>query len=115
MSDVPEIRMREKCATCAFRPGTEAANSPLTPVKARLCIKTCTPFLCHESPIDAMCAGAADAMTVMHENGQWAQTPEWKRKVLLACLDAIQDVEDGKANAETAVPERVREALAAMD
>lgn len=43
------------CATCAFRPGTEAASMEHTVVLARLCVEATEPFLCHEQP--QLCRG----------------------------------------------------------
>lgn len=42
------ITLHEKCATCAFRPGTEASKSANTLLKAQLCALTGELFLCHE-------------------------------------------------------------------
>lgn len=36
------------CATCAFRPGTEANRSRHTLALARLCVEGITEFKCHE-------------------------------------------------------------------
>jgi hypothetical protein len=36
------------CATCAFRPGTEASRSEHTVVLARLCVEGGREFHCHE-------------------------------------------------------------------
>lgn len=91
--DIPEIRMADRCATCAFRAGTDAARSPLTQHKARACLATGTPFLCHESPIPAMCSGWTDALMKQMAAGE--VIPEWRRQVSLAILDAIEVAEDG--------------------
>lgn len=43
------------CATCAFRTGTEASQTPHTQELARLCVEGLTPFYCHERP--RLCRG----------------------------------------------------------
>lgn len=43
--------MKEKCDTCAFRPGTQANRSALTVLKARLCAQAGQPFHCHENAV----------------------------------------------------------------
>jgi hypothetical protein len=46
---IVEIRMRDKCGTCAFRSGTYPNQDGITLIKAKLCADTATPFLCHEA------------------------------------------------------------------
>lgn len=43
--------MPDKCATCAFRPGTRANLSPITLLKARLCAQIKQPFHCHDNAV----------------------------------------------------------------
>lgn len=43
------------CATCAFRPGTEANTSWHTVMLAKFCVEGRTPFDCHEKP--QLCRG----------------------------------------------------------
>lgn len=43
------------CATCAFRPGTEANLTETTITLARLCVEGMRPFQCHETP--QLCRG----------------------------------------------------------
>lgn len=43
------------CATCAFRPGTEANTTAHTITLARLCVEGLRPFYCHEQP--QLCRG----------------------------------------------------------
>lgn len=46
----PEPENGGPCATCAFRPGTEANLTPWTVTLARLCVEGIEPFDCHEHP-----------------------------------------------------------------
>lgn len=43
------------CATCAFRPGTQASETWHTVELARLCVEGLVPFHCHERP--GLCRG----------------------------------------------------------
>lgn len=47
----------ERCATCAFRLGTEANGSPATLMDATKCVLERVPFFCHEHA--RPCAGFA--------------------------------------------------------
>ena len=49
--------MPDKCATCAFRLGTEASRQPLTVLKARLCAQIGEPFYCHDNAVFITPAG----------------------------------------------------------
>ncbi len=40
---------RQPCATCAFRPGTDAAERVATQLTVRLCLMSGETFTCHES------------------------------------------------------------------
>ena len=50
------------CATCAFRPGTEANRSAHTAELARLCVEGFRFFYCHEQP--QLCRGYLAAINV---------------------------------------------------
>lgn len=89
-------RIAERCATCAFRPGTDAANSPLTQLKVKLCIMAGKYFICHESPLEAWCAGIADAITAKFHKDGTVGSDAWKEKVANELLDVIDEVERTK-------------------
>jgi hypothetical protein len=50
------------CATCAFRPGTEANTSWWTRDLARLCVEGTRTFQCHEQP--QLCRGFIAAINL---------------------------------------------------
>lgn len=54
------------CASCAFRPGTEANLSPHTDMLARFCVEGVTPFNCHERP--GFCRGWIAAVNLRAED-----------------------------------------------
>lgn len=95
MADIPEIKMAERCATCAFRPGTPANLSYITQTKAKLCAMIGEPFLCHESPIDAWCAGVSGIVESLWKRGELLQEPKWKRELYALVNECICEVEDG--------------------
>lgn len=94
-TEVLDRRMADKCATCAFRPGTAASKTDTTLMKARLCIESGEPFLCHKSPLEAWCAGAADVLESRYNAGKEIETG-WKQGLKLILTDLICEVEDGK-------------------
>lgn len=53
------------CATCAFRPGTEAHRTVHTQMLARLCVEAIEPFQCHEKP--QACRGWIAAVNLMSQ------------------------------------------------
>ena len=69
---------RARCATCAFRAGTEANRHPLTLLTATGCVISGEPFYCHEGlesddadPTTA-CAGWAAARRAVARAGEGA-------------------------------------------
>lgn len=92
-----EIRMRDKCSTCAFRSGTYPNQDGITLIKAKLCADTATPFLCHEAERDAMCAGFADFLTRYIETSEYKNQPEWRHEVKLKMLEMIDLAEEADA------------------
>lgn len=59
------MAMQEKCATCAFRSGSQASLSPLTIMQAQLCAEIPEMFLCHEAHAagdEVACAGWTSAL-----------------------------------------------------
>jgi hypothetical protein len=94
---IPEIQRAQRCGGCAFRPRTEANQSPLTLMKAKLCAMTSDPFLCHEARadgIDALCAGWVAQMTVLLRSGYYESLTNEQRAFHRACLAAIVKLED---------------------
>jgi hypothetical protein len=64
------VTMPERCATCAFREGTQANLSELTQIKIRRCMDTAEPFYCHEDPHGiALCRGFVDALDARLKKG----------------------------------------------
>jgi hypothetical protein len=50
------------CATCAFRPGTEANQTAHTLLLAKACVEGVRPFHCHEQP--QLCRGFVAAVNL---------------------------------------------------
>lgn len=78
------------CATCALRPGTEAASYLPTQTHVKLCILSGEQFDCHER--EGACAGWRRAVQ------QAKPQPEWKRElagrlleIWLECSQGIVD------------------------
>ncbi len=64
------------CATCAFRPGTEANTTPHTVELARLCVEGFRHFYCHEQP--RLCRGFIAALNLRgvpetDDDRKWAE------------------------------------------
>lgn len=85
--------MTERCAGCAFSPGTEANGRPLTLLQAKLCVAAANPFYCHEN-IDASgvpfegeelepCAGYVAAVEQLERRGHYARQTATERGTLL--------------------------------
>lgn len=122
LRDIPEMVRREMCEGCAFRPGSPANLNQITMLKARLCVMSGEPFLCHanldenQEPTDgvlALCRGFHDAFENRLEKG--VETPEWRRGLYLVLNEAIAEIEQntnlrGEAQIEF-INERVREWL----
>lgn len=99
-----------RCATCAFRPGTEASRSELTLVKAQLCLISGTVFHCHEAPGWEPCAGYLAALPA-HQN-----EPEWRQDFALEMLDLIEEAERaGSGWTEQRTIEFIRAAVDRVD
>jgi hypothetical protein len=63
--------MDNRCATCAFRPGTEASRTETTVLMARLCLMSGETFECHERT--APCAGFLYALNARQPEPEWCQ------------------------------------------
>lgn len=89
-----ETRMKEPCATCAFRQGTEANKDQITQLKVQLCLGSGTPFLCHEPQGEGhMCGGFANALEAAVKRGDYKDEDDWRRSFMRACLDEIGEFE----------------------
>jgi len=65
----PSALALDKCAGCAFRPGTEAHGSPMTRTTADACVMAREPFLCHER--EGLCTGWREAVKAQGEPPAW--------------------------------------------
>ena len=92
----------KRCDGCAFTPGTEANEQPLTLVKAVLSAKLCEPFYCHANLVDGkipegqaiLCAGWDDMMQSLWQRGWYDQMSDPQRLVLSAVLQTVLKLED---------------------
>jgi hypothetical protein len=123
----------DRCAGCAFTPGTDANKSTITQLKARLAIESETIFYCH-APIEqfcdakgitdreahnllialgeqVICAGYLDAIETLHDKGYFDDRPEWKRKLSLGLLAVTQRVEDTPSMTEKDALLAIREVI----
>lgn len=84
-----------RCAGCAFTPGTDAHDSPLTLPKAEMCARARVPFLCHESPEDARttCAGYREAVAQLRADGYFERQTADDREALRGRLEGLEAVE----------------------
>jgi hypothetical protein len=94
------LQMRERCADCAFRSGTNPQATLLINEMARLCVETGTLFMCHKNAATAgspevVCKGFMDAFAAKMQSGYYRQLPEWRRQVMRTVLDAIELAEHG--------------------
>jgi hypothetical protein len=85
------------CATCAFRPGTEANRSEYTTALARACVEGIEPFHCHEHP--RACRGwiAAVNLNGAPEGEEWERWREVNRiaaDLIGRCIDAAKAEQD---------------------
>lgn len=79
------------CATCAFRPGTEANTTDHTITLARLCVEGLRPFHCHEAP--QLCRGFVAAANVRgvpedEDDKRWAIVAAEAADMIGHCIDA---------------------------
>jgi len=107
---IPELRRVQKCATCAFTPGSQA-NQSYTPLKAKLCAEIPEPFLCHEEkPNDICCAGWAELTERLQREGYYEKQPEFQREIKMQIVEALAETESsGDANR---FPEFLRKQMA---
>jgi hypothetical protein len=117
----------ERCAGCAFTPGTVANGNESTQLTVNLCIEACRPFHCHERVHELqreglteeiaieqakaegnfpVCRGFADAIETLEAKGRYDEGAEWKRDLAGKLLDVW---DEAKENAYT--PERAEARL----
>lgn len=109
--DITDIRMPERCQTCAFRAGTRASQSPTTLLKAKLCIISGSDFICHESARPAWCAGVMDAIEAQTRNG--TRPPDWHPDVALKLLDVLSHAEGNPSASDAELIAELHKALEA--
>jgi len=85
------------CVTCAFRPQTEANNTPHTVALAKLCVEGLRPFHCHEKP--QLCRGfvaAANLRGVPSDDGdrQWSEAAGYMADVLALCIGRAAEAQE---------------------
>lgn len=89
------------CATCAFRPGTEANQTTHTMDLARLCVEGFRHFHCHEKP--KLCRGYIAALNlrgapVTEDDEKWSIVAGHAADLLSFCIDEAKKAE-AKAHA----------------
>lgn len=77
----------ERCATCAYREGTEAANTPSTVFLAELCVMSGETFNCHED--HRPCRGWANEVQRQQAAGE--RPKAWQRRVAAVMADGFDD------------------------
>ena len=93
--------MKERCATCAYRPGTEASRDETTLLTARLCAIAGEPFFCHEEQVShgeerqEVCAGFLAAVEAQ------GPEPEWRRDVADGMLRLMEEAAEHPADFDT--------------
>lgn len=81
------------CATCAFRPGTEANSTAHTLTLARMCVEGVTPFQCHEQP--QLCRGWISAVNLRgqplnDDDRRWCEVNRLAADVVGQCIAAAR-------------------------
>lgn len=90
------------CATCAFRPGTQANGTPYTVALARLCVEGSRLFYCHENP--QLCRGFVAAINLRgvpedEEHRRWCDVAGHAADMLQMCIEAAKDEDEAAAAA----------------
>jgi hypothetical protein len=86
------------CATCAFRPGTQANQTTHTMELARLCVEGGREFSCHEKP--QLCRGFIAAINLRgvpetDEDRRWQVVCGDAADVLGLCIDEAVKADSG--------------------
>lgn len=113
---IPETVMLDRCAGCAFRPGTEASQSTHTRAIRDLCVMVGSPFECHDTGAHHLCKGFVDAFVAKSGNGDYDRMPAWKKDMCHKLLDTMHDyremAERGEMVPNSIVMDAVAEVLA---
>lgn len=93
----PEPECDGPCATCAFRPDTEANQSEHTMELARLCVEGIVPFHCHERP--QLCRGFVAAVNLRgapetDEDRKWRECAAFAADVLGQCIRSAVEAQE---------------------
>lgn len=91
------------CATCAFRPGTEANQTVHTVMLAKFCVEGVTPFDCHEHP--RYCRGwiaAVNAKAFAGDISDDEDSKRWRECSRMAAEVLASAIAAGKAADEAA-------------
>jgi hypothetical protein len=95
-----------RCAGCAFTPGTPANQSPRTVLVAQLCVMARDPFFCHENVDGEIIDGVAQYWpkegTQLRACAGWIEAvaalgpePEWRAGLAAEFLEMLLKAEDG--------------------
>lgn len=109
---IPETVMIDRCAGCAFSPGTEAARALHTVTMRNLCVMAGIPFECHDGGAGHLCRGFVDAFTEKVRAGDYDRLPSWKRKLAETLLDVLHDGIEAAKRGETFPDDAVQKAVA---
>lgn len=95
-ADHPSPENGGPCATCAFRPGTQANQSWYTMALARMCVEGITPFSCHEQP--QACRGWIAAVNLRgapntEDDRRWCEASRAGAELIAACIDSAKQAE----------------------
>jgi hypothetical protein len=102
-----------RCATCAYRPGTEASKCERTLVKAKLCLISGELFLCHEDPARiAICRGWHDAFAARLRAGKLEEDPKL-REMAEKLSDAICEAEQAVLESQHGLAKQLYDAAVA--
>lgn len=94
------IASRERCATRAYRAGTEASRNEHTVMTAKLCVMSGEAFFCHE-PLGP--GGEPTRLCVGFEAARVAQAaqPEWRASTADTMLHLLEMAEDDASQFDT--------------
>ena len=109
---IPETMMLNRCAGCAFRPGTEASTQTWTVAMRDLCVMVGAPFQCHDGGAGHMCKGFVDAFTAKLRAGDYDRLPAWKKELAHKLIDVLHDYHDAVTNGTPVDEDAVHRAVA---
>ena len=99
-ADHPQWADGGPCATCAFRSGTQANQTPHTVELARLCVEGFRVFSCHEHP--SACRGFIAAVNLRgapetEDDKRWAEVAGAAADILSDCISAAVREQEARA------------------